>query len=576
MKRLLTVLIASALLAAPLSAGADSPGDARTSLISGNVYLTAADTSNKWQTVSINMPVMQGDTYWVAQDARAEIQFNGSSYLRADGGTEFQVTSLDSASNTVTINLQTGRAYVDYENIGQGSFFEVDTPMVSIDANQDAQFDITVNEGGVTEVSVVSGSVDTNAESGSTAVGAGNMVSFSKSGMAVVSSYTPDDAWMQWNSSRNLEVAQNSGSAAYLPPSLADYGYDFDNYGNWEYVATYGYVWTPIMVTSGWAPFSMGSWMWMGGNYVWISSEPWGWVPYHYGRWAYRAGLGWFWVPPARNQAFWCPGAVAWTYTPDYVSWVPLAPGETYYGYGNYGPHSVNLRNGAPPMSHRQIIYANSRVTNAVSVVSRQMFDSGSAYRRLKIPENPFMQAKYSVIQKPPERNMFTQPGQQFRQVTPPGLPANGNRTINRPQQPGHGFRLMTPLQAPTTHNSVIAPRQQVQQFRQVTQPQMQFRQFNNFSSPPQPAQQFRSFNNYSRPQQQVQQSRQTVQPQTQFRQFDNFSPSQQPVQQFSPFNNSSQQQAPAFRTQFQGSGNTGPSGPVFNRSSGSDQSFRR
>ena len=625
MKHIVTVLIASLMLAAPLSAYADSSGDARTSLITGNVYLTAADTNNQWQSVSINMPVMQDDTYWIAQDARAEIQFYGSSYLRADEDTEFQVTSLGSTSNTATIDLQSGRLYVDYESSAQGSFFEVDTPLVSVDANQDAQFDISIDGNGIVEIAVTSGSVNADSESGSTTIEAGNMVSFSKSGIAEVSSYTPDDAWMQWNASRNYTVAQNSVSAAYLPPSLADYGYEFDNYGNWVYVATYGYVWTPFVVTAGWAPFSVGSWDWMGGNYVWISNEPWGWVPYHYGRWAFRAGIGWFWVPPEPQQAFWCPGAVAWNYTSNYVSWVPLAPGETYYGNGYYGPHSVNMRNGGEPVSHKQVIYSNARITNAVTVVSRQTFASGNAYRKLQIPENPFLKARYTYIQKPPER-MGAQPANQFRQAAQPGLPNSGTRMISRPQQPRNGFRLAVPPQQQNQHNNFVArqpanqfrqgtkyglqnsgtrmisrpqqprngfrlavpPQQQNQhnnfvarqpanQFRQVTQPallspgnSMVNRPQQNYSQPVQPQTPFRQTNGFSR-QQQPQQIRQVIQPQAHFGQSTDFSA---PRQQFGQSNNFSQQQAPAFQTQYRQSGNSGFSGPANSRA-GNVQAFR-
>ena len=580
MKHIVTVLIASLMLAAPLSAHADSSGDARTSLITGNVYITAADTNNQWQSVSINMPVMQDDTYWVAQGARAEIQFYGSSYLRADENTEFQIASLGSASGAATISLQSGRVYVDYENGVQGSFFEVDTPMVSVDANQDAQFDISIDGNGIVEIAVTAGSVNADSESGSTSIEAGNMVSFSKNGIAEVATYTPDDAWMQWNASRNYTVAQNSGSSAYLPPSLADYGYEFNSNGNWTYVATYGYVWVPIVVSSGWAPYSIGRWMWIGGNYVWVSNESWGWVPYHYGRWAFRAGTGWFWVPPAPYQAFWCPGAVAWTYTSNYVSWVPLAPGETYYGNGSYGPHSVNLRNGTAPQSHKQVIYANARVSNAVSVVSRQTFASGNAYRKLQIPENPFLKARYTYIQKPPDR-IGAQQGHQFRQVTQPGQPGSGTRTVSRPQQPRNGFRLAVPPQQQNQHNNFVA-RQPANQFRQGTQPallspgnSMVNRPQQNYSQPVQPRTQFsqtqfRQTNGFSR-QQQPQQIRQVIQPQAHFGQSTAFSA---PRQQFGQSNNFSQQQAPAFQTQYRQSGNSGFSGPANSRA-GNVQAFR-
>jgi hypothetical protein len=453
MKQLLTVLIVMTLFAVPLHASADSPGDARTSLITGNVYLKATDTNNEWQSVSINTPVMQDDTYWVAEGGKAEIQFYGSSYLRVDQDTEFHVTSLDDSSETVMISIQSGRVYVDRENSPEGALFQIDAPPVSVDADSSARFDVNIGNNSVTEISVVSGSVRIDSESGSIRIDAGNMLAVSNSGTAEVSSYVPDDEWMDWNASQDDMLETNSPSAAYLPPSLSDYSYEFDDNGSWTYQPDYGYVWAPAIVTPGWAPYTLGRWVWIQGNYVWVSYETWGWVPYHYGRWAFRTGTGWFWVPPTAQQAFWCPGEVAWNYTPTYVSWVPLAPGEVYYGYGYYGPHSVNLRNA--PINNGMVTHAyrNAGVSNAVTVVSRETFVSGSAYRKLKLPENPFSHGKYIAVEKPPDTRPFRNgrvqipenPAQQFRQVTPPGMPCNQSRVVARPQEPAQQFRQATP-----------------------------------------------------------------------------------------------------------------------------------
>jgi len=164
-----------------------------------------------------------------------------------------------------------------------------------------------------------------------------------------------------------------------------------DDNGRWIYTRDYGYVWNPTVVVSGWAPYRHGRWVWMHEDYVWVSYEPWGWAPYHYGRWAFRIGIGWFWVPPAINAVFWSPGFVAWIYTPTYVSWVPLAPRETYYGYGHYGPHSVNLTKVNIKTVNVTNVYVNSRVTNAVTVINRDTFLTGKQVKVAGRPANPFV-----------------------------------------------------------------------------------------------------------------------------------------------------------------------------------------
>ena len=160
----------------------------------------------------------------------------------------------------------------------------------------------------------------------------------------------------------------------------------------------YGYVWTPtVVVSAGWAPYRVGRWVWIRGDYVWVSYEPWGWAPYHYGRWAFISTIGWCWVPPARGAVYWGPGFVGWVRTPTYVSWVPLAPGEIYYGYGYYGPHSVNItRVNIKQINTRKVVYKNVHVHNAVTIVHHDTFVKGK-HVEVKVRENPFLKEKISL-----------------------------------------------------------------------------------------------------------------------------------------------------------------------------------
>ena len=141
----------------------------------------------------------------------------------------------------------------------------------------------------------------------------------------------------------------------------------------------YGYVWTPtVVVGARWSPFRDGRWIWMGGDYVWVAYEPWGWAPYHYGRWSFIINIGWFWVPPIAREVYWSPGYVGWVRTADYVAWVPLAPGEIYYGRGYYGQHSVNITNVNINQVSITNVYKNVYVNNGVTVVNRNTFNTHS------------------------------------------------------------------------------------------------------------------------------------------------------------------------------------------------------
>jgi hypothetical protein len=216
------------------------------------------------------------------------------------------------------------------------------------------------------------------------------MLSIDSNQNAELSAMRPKDAWISWNLSRDSSLSRAGDSRRYLPASLDVYSNDFDAHGRWVDTADYGYVWTPIGVVADWAPYRAGRWCWIGGDYVWVSYEPWGWVPYHYGRWAFIRNTGWCWVRPPATAVFWGPGFVAWINTPTYVSWVPLAPRETYYGYGYYGPWSVDVRKVNINRVNITNVYINAQVVNAVTVVGRQTFLTGRPERIANVPRNPF------------------------------------------------------------------------------------------------------------------------------------------------------------------------------------------
>ncbi|HSB52135.1 MAG TPA: DUF6600 domain-containing protein, partial [Dissulfurispiraceae bacterium] len=209
---------------------------------------------------------------------------------------------------------------------------------------------------------------------------------------------------------RERDERFNSGySRQYLPDELRGYSNDFDTYGKWAYVSEYGNVWTPTVgLPAGWAPYRSGRWVWVGGDYVWISYDPWGWVPHHYGRWVFIAPTGWCWIPPVRTSVYWSPGYVGWVYTPEYVAWVPLSPGDVYYGYGYYGPRSVNLINANINKITVNKVYRNVQVRDAVTVVNRQSFVTGRG-DRVAIRGNPFL-SQHASVGSPrirPEKSSF-------------------------------------------------------------------------------------------------------------------------------------------------------------------------
>jgi hypothetical protein len=381
---IISLILALALL--PDLAFSAEYGRARIGFLSGDVQIQTAGAS-EWVPASTNTPLQDGDRMWVPGEARTEVQVLGGIIIRLDAFTSLDAISLGGES--IQFYMNEGHAYINNRKSGIDSV-QIDTPLSSINCEDDSLARVDVSESGATELSVLRGIAYAETRNGKLRVQEGNTLLIREDLTAELYPLGSPDDWEAWNGERDQELTAGRESRRYLPYELNDYVSDFDENGRWLSTADYGYVWTPsVSVSLDWAPYRVGRWAWMGGNYVWISYEPWGWAPYHYGRWVFLGGRGWCWVPPRRGAAHWGPGYVGWVHTPTYVSWVPLAPGDTYYGHGNYGPGSVNMNSINTLNIHRN--FRNIDARNAVTSMHRDTFFYG---RRsdFRVRENPFKQ----------------------------------------------------------------------------------------------------------------------------------------------------------------------------------------
>jgi hypothetical protein len=462
-------------LLVPVSGFADDPGIMRLSLIEGDVQVLIQDTTD-WTPATINLPMNEHDRLWVPENSKAELQIRRGVYIRAEGSTGLDILTMTPDSGQ--FYLDQGHLYINNRR-GGIKIVQIDTAAASFRTYDDSIMMVDVSEDGVNEISVLNGSVYAESRAGSTTVSAGSTLTIRGERNAELSPISSPDDWEQWNIDRDQQVSAWSESSRYLPEELHEYSSDFDQNGRWDYEPEYGYVWFPSVSIEAWAPYSYGSWVWIRGNYVWIDYHPWGWAPSHYGRWAFTAHRGWCWVPPAVGGVYWSPGYVGWVVTPSYVAWVPLAPGEIYYGYGYYGPGSVNITtvNVNTVVVNRQ--YRNARVSNSVVVVDRDSFGTG---RRVpfRVKENPFEardQNRRNVHVVPPrtkpirqaaiappevrERNQELMRQREWKRTpgpekrsTPPAPQrddAEQNRVMRRMQQPPETRAYTPPRMKPAT-----------------------------------------------------------------------------------------------------------------------------
>ena len=318
---------------APLRSSQASLGDMHVNYLEGDVQIRSAEVA-AWIPAAVNMPVEEGEAIWVPEGDRAAILVRDGTVVRLDEYSSLEIPVAE--RDSVQLYLPLGHAYINFSG-REGRFLQIDTPVATTRVYARARFRIDVDDRGFTEIAVFSGEVYIEAGGGETRVVDGNILSVREGGNAELALLGPADAWERWNEDMDRRYERRY-STRYLPAELEPYAYEFDEYGEWVSTREYGYVWTPRVVSADWAPYRQGRWTWIGGDYVWVSYDSWGWTPYHYGRWAYVGSFGWCWVPPERHAVHWSPGYVAWVSTPTYVSWIHFAPGEPYYGYGDYCP----------------------------------------------------------------------------------------------------------------------------------------------------------------------------------------------------------------------------------------------
>ncbi len=372
----------------------DGPGRgvARISLISGDVSVRRGD-SGDWVAAAVNAPLVVQDRVLTGPGSRAEVQFDWANMIRLAGDTEIRLAELEHHRYMIQIARGTVMFRVLRDSEAE---VELNTPSVSVRPLRKGAYRITVRED-ESEITVRSGEAEVFTPRGAERLRAGRTM------LARGTRADPEyrivdavayDSFDRWNEQRDRYLSR-SRSYRYVHRSI--YGAeDLDHYGDWHYVAPYGWVWTPRVV-AGWYPYHYGRWIWVDWyGWTWLSYDPWGWAPFHYGRWFYYRPYGWCWWPGGvyvRHR--WRPALVAffgWGHKGfgfsvgfgfGRVCWVPLAPYEPFYPW--YGPRYYRrFRHGFVDNSITVVnninivnVYRNARIRGAVVGLDAADFSRG-------------------------------------------------------------------------------------------------------------------------------------------------------------------------------------------------------
>lgn len=314
---------------------------ARISYIKGRVSMQPTE-SDAWVEARINHPLTSGDQLWTEPYSRSELQI-GNASLQIDASTQLRLLEL--SDEVLQIEVTQGVVNLHVRRLERGATVEVDTPNAAVSALEPGTYRIEVAaEQDRTLVQVREGSAEAAGERQSFNLRYGEQLTVQ--GTSRLSAAYDDvprmDEFDRWADDRN-QRAERASAARYVSSDVIGYE-DLDDYGNWRWNQSYGYVWQPSRIASDWAPYRYGQWTWVSPwGWTWIDAAPWGFAPFHYGRWA-QISNRWCWVPgPRTARAIYAPALVAWVGTPGLnvavnfgsqpVGWIPLGPREVYRPY---------------------------------------------------------------------------------------------------------------------------------------------------------------------------------------------------------------------------------------------------
>src|SRR5947207_1267322 len=385
---------------APAIPAADAPigrTPPRLSYVDGEVSFWRPGASN-WAPAQVNTPLAAGDETYTGNRGNLELQIGARAFVRAWGDT--QLGLVNEEPDFLQLKVTAGHVSLDLRSVEPGHTVEVDTPAAAFTIDAPGYYRVDVSPERTTFITRRSGRAPMTPAGGQAVAIAPSeeIVLDSVPAPSIQSFVAPAlDVWDTWNYTGPDELIDSMG-ARYVPAGV--YGVDdVDHYGAWSVVPTYGPVWVPRAVATGWAPYSTGRWVadpYYG--WTWVDEAPWGWAPYHHGRWVNVDGY-WAWAPgPIVARPVYAPALVAFFGGPGvrvsvgapFVSWValgwgePLIPwwgSERFVGHASWvgwgGPRIVNnvVINRTTVVDVRNVtVYKNAAVRNAVVAVRADAF----------------------------------------------------------------------------------------------------------------------------------------------------------------------------------------------------------
>ena len=445
-------LALTTMLCAGIAAADPTARIGRLSYFAGTISFSAAG-DDQWAGAILNRPVMTGDRFWSDNGGRVELTLdNGALWLGA--ATSIVVSNIDDYATQ--FELQQGSLDLRVRRIREGQVVEIDTPNLAFQVTRPGRYRIAVDpQSRTTTVVVRTGAAEVYGERASYVVASGQAYRFYGTDLRDSEYFTPRgiDEFERFVVERDARF-DRVVSARYVSPEVVGYE-DLDRYGSWRPVESYGNVWFPQQVPTGWAPYRNGHWSWIDPwGWTWVDEAPWGFAPFHYGRWAYVQDR-WGWVPgPVNVRPVYAPALVAFVGGANFavsvssgpaIGWFPLAPREVYrpaYNVSREYYRQVNVSNTVinntvinntyvsnvttttAPVT-QQVNYVNMRAPNAVTAVPHAAFAQSQPVERvaMRLPNAALDAAQIqSMAPVVPARAAFTGGAPRSQAMPPPAV----------------------------------------------------------------------------------------------------------------------------------------------------------
>jgi len=392
----------------------DPPGRvARMNLAQGSVSFQPGGEGD-WVDAVPNRPMTTGDNLWTDRNSRAELHV-GSTAIRLSS--ETSLTFLDLDDHAMQLRLAQGSVVLNVRHLDDDDTVEVDTPNLSFQVQHNGEYRIDVDpDGRATVVDVFHGRGEALGGGHNYTIVANQHATFRGGATGdqndgpldyEIDRLPSNDEFDNWCLDRDRRE-DRSESASYVSREMTGYE-DLDDYGRWDYDATYGHVWVPTRVDAGWAPYREGHWAFVAPwGWTWVDDASWGFAPFHYGRWC-RVRESWAWIPgPVVVRPVYAPALVAFVGGGGFhlsvgfgggggVAWFPLGPGEVFvpaYHVSRTYVNQVNVTNTVVNVTKvtnvynttvinnnttvvnnvNKIVYVNQRAPNGVTAVSHDTF----------------------------------------------------------------------------------------------------------------------------------------------------------------------------------------------------------